>query len=75
MARDTPMNQRAFRIDVSRRVEEMERILRVGADLNRAREVLAILQRWQFDEMLDDASRERAKRLVKASATNEWGKL
>jgi hypothetical protein len=45
-------------------VAEIERTLRAGGDRGRRTQALAILQRWQFDEMLDDASRQRAKVLI-----------
>jgi hypothetical protein len=51
------------RIDVSGCIAEMERELRIG-DAMRCDEVLAILERWQWDEMLDDASRVAARRLL-----------
>jgi hypothetical protein len=56
---------RAFAIDVSRQVAEIEHVLRAGGDLGKRVAALAILERWQFDEMLDDASRKRAKVLVR----------
>ena len=52
------------KIDVSRQVEELERILRLEKDPARCMEAVTILGRWQFDEMLDDTSRERARMLV-----------
>ena len=50
------------KIDVGRHLQEIEQSLRSG---NGHEEALAILQRWQFDDMLDDASRQKARRLVK----------
>jgi hypothetical protein len=50
-------------IDVSRQVAEMERALR--SDPRRSREVLAILERWQWDDMLDAESRAHARQLVR----------
>ena len=60
-----PGNPRLFKIDVSRQVEELEHVLRAGADLTRCMKALEVLERWQFDEMLDDASRKKARRLVR----------
>ncbi len=53
-----------WKIDVSREVEKLECVLRLGEELARCKEAMAILGRWQFDEMLDDASREKARMLV-----------
>jgi hypothetical protein len=50
-------------IDVSRWIAAMERELRDGNVL-RCGEVLAVLERWQWDEMLDEHSRAAARRLV-----------
>ena len=52
-------------IDVSRQVAEMERTLRLGEDLRRTGEVLAILERWQWDAMLDAPSRAQARDLLR----------
>jgi hypothetical protein len=51
------------KIDVSQWVQELEQVLRAAEDPARCEEALAILQRWQFDDMLDDASRQKAKEL------------
>lgn len=78
MAGGTPVrasSPRGFKIDVSRQVEEMEHVLRAGGDRTRRREALAILQNWQFDEMLDDASREKARLLVQTFASNDWDEV
>jgi hypothetical protein len=53
-----------YKIDVKRQVEEMERVLRMQDDPARCQATISILRRWQFDEMLDDASREQARMLV-----------
>jgi hypothetical protein len=53
-----------YKIDVKHQVEEMERVLRTQDDAVRCRDSIAILRRWQFDEMLDEASREKARMLV-----------
>jgi hypothetical protein len=42
----------------------MEHDLR-GGDALRRGEVLAVLARWQWDEMLDEGSRAAARRLVR----------
>jgi len=57
------------RIDVSRWIAAMERELRGGDEL-RCGEVLAVLERWQWDEMLDEPSRAAARRLVR-----EFGRM
>jgi len=64
-----PVSGSLFKIDVGRHVAEIERVLRVGGDLIRCAEALEILERWQFDEMLDDASRNKARALVREFAT------
>ncbi len=53
-----------YKIDVKRQVDEMERVLRAQDDPSRCQKTITILRRWQFDEMLDDASREKARILV-----------
>ena len=62
------MSNEAPKIDVSQWVAELERVLRSGENPARCEEALVILQRWQFDEMLDDASREKAGILVRQFA-------
>ena len=52
------------KIDVERQVREMERILRTENNLARCEAAITVLRRWQFDEMLDDCSREKARMLV-----------
>jgi hypothetical protein len=54
-----------MKIDVSREVEEIERLLRSTTDGALRETAIATLRRWQFDDMLDDPSREKARRLVK----------
>jgi len=51
-------------IDVSRQVAEMERTLRMRNDPQRSSEVLAILERWQWDGRLDEPSRAHARELL-----------
>ncbi len=58
------VTSRLTKIDVGRYVAEIERTLCAGGDRAQRTQALAILQRWQFDEMLDDASRQRAKVLI-----------
>lgn len=58
-------------IDVSRYLAEMEGMLGASGDGNAHWRALGILQRWQFDEMLDEASRRRAKDLVSRFARNQ----
>jgi len=52
-------------IDVSQQVAEMELALRRQENPLRSSEVLAVLERWQWDDMLDASSRARAKQLVR----------
>jgi hypothetical protein len=52
------------KIDVSRYVLEMEQVLQTEHDPVRCQNAIAVLLRWQFDEMLDDASRAKARMLV-----------
>lgn len=52
-------------IDVSQQVSEMERVLRSRESTARSLEALAVLERWQWDEMLDAVSRSRARRLIR----------
>ena len=52
-------------IDVSQQVAEMERALRLQDDPRRSCEVLDILERWQWDAMLDAPSRAHARQLVR----------
>ena len=52
------------KIDVSQHVAQMEDLLRSDADAVRCSEVLAVLERWQWDDTLDDASRAKARRLL-----------
>jgi hypothetical protein len=59
-----------WKIDVSRHVREMESVLRWSADPIGRTNAIAILRRWQFDDMLDDASRQRARMLVREFATS-----
>ena len=56
------------KIDVSRYVLEMEQALRSQQDPIRCQNAIAILLRWQSDEMLDDQSRLKAKALVQEFA-------
>jgi len=59
------MSDEMPKIDVSQWIAELEQVLRSAKNPVRCEEALAILQRWQFDEMLDDASREKARTLVR----------
>jgi hypothetical protein len=53
------------KIDVSFYVAEIERVLRTENDPLKRAEVLAIVRRWQFDDMLDPISRAKARALVR----------
>lgn len=57
-------------IDVSRQVAELEAVLRSQVPSMRRREALAVLERWQWDEMVDRDSRLRARQLVR-----EFGRI
>jgi hypothetical protein len=58
-----------------RQVAEMERTLRSAGDRTRYMETLTVLRRWQFDTMLDGASRERARGLVWEFEPNGWDEV
>jgi hypothetical protein len=61
------------KIDVSRYVQGMERVLHSRRDQVSCETTIAILRRWQFDEMLDDASRAKAGILVREfESTPRW---
>ena len=64
-----------FKIDVTRHVDAMERVLRTDGDRTRCQEALGLLRRWQFDKMLDDASREKAKAVVREFAPKLTGRM
>jgi len=68
----TGASPRRFKIDVGRQVADIERTLRAGGNFTACARDMAILRRWQFDEMLDDASREKAKMLVREFAGSDW---
>jgi len=53
------------KIDISRPVALIERVLREFDSPIRREEAYAILRCWQDDETLDDTSRERARLLVR----------
>jgi hypothetical protein len=50
-------------IDVGRYVTKFQRILGANGDWSARTKALEILRRWQFDDMLDAASRQRARLL------------
>lgn len=52
-------------IDVDKAIAEYEEILRAGGGAEERRDALEILMRWQWDEDLAPASRERARKLVR----------
>lgn len=62
----TEKQSQRTKIDVSRPVTQMERLLRFTSSRERSEEIIALLRCWQHDEVLDDASREHARRLVSA---------
>lgn len=51
-------------IDVSAALDDIEGTLQARTGSAQARELLGILQRWQWDTMLCEASRERARALL-----------
>ncbi len=53
------------RIDVTRYLDDMERVLRYSTSVAMRNEALAILRRWQFDTMLTDGACARAARLLR----------
>ena len=67
-----PAGSSPTKIDVGRYVAEIERMLCSGGQRPQRKQALAILRRWQFDEMLDNASRQRAKVLIWRFAGNGW---
>jgi len=54
-----------FKIDVTRHLAEMERVLRASDNPGRREEIFALLRCWQHDHVLDEASRSRAQLLVR----------
>lgn len=62
------MSDEIPKIDVSQWIAELEQVLRSAKNPARCEEALAILHRWQLDEMLDDTSREKARTLVREFA-------
>ncbi len=54
------------KIDVSKALDDLERVLRSGDDRARCLDALGTLQRWQWDDQLDEASRKRAARVLSA---------
>ncbi len=51
-----------------RYVQRMEHVLRWDRDPGRRAGILAVLQRWQCDALLDEISREEARRLLREFA-------
>ena len=60
------------KIDVSHYVAAMERTLRTETNLTRRVDAVTVLWHWQFDHMVDDASREKARQLVEEFRTLLW---
>jgi hypothetical protein len=61
-------------INALRAVESMGKALRRRSRCSRPSETLAVLRRWQLDEMLDDATREAARRITR-EIESLWGGL
>jgi len=59
-------------IDVTRFLDEMETALRMGADFERCKEIMIILRRWEADEALESACRDRAKMLLDTFQSRYW---
>jgi hypothetical protein len=59
-------------IDVSRFLDEMESTLKKGDDLERCKEIMIILRRWEGDEALEPTCRSRAKALLDTFQTRFW---
>ena len=57
-------NRHMTAIDVTQHLDELEGILRDGREPLRCAEAIEIVLRWQFDEMLDDHCRLRARSLA-----------
>lgn len=60
----TPNSSCDGTIDVSVYLLQMERVLMANDDRQACARALAALERWQFDSMLDEKSRQKARRLV-----------
>ena len=60
------------KIDVSHYVAAMERTLRTETNLTRRVDAVTVLWHWQFDHMVDDVSREKARRLVEEFRSLLW---
>jgi hypothetical protein len=55
----------AANVDASRALDELESVLHSGSEPTRCLEAMEILRRWRWDQDLDDASRSRARVLVR----------
>ena len=53
-----------LKIDVAKHLAMLEEVLRSGLDRRLSADAIAILQRWQHDEHLNAASREKARALL-----------
>ena len=51
-------------VNLNQAVAKLKNVLCEGHDTLRCREALEILYRWQWDDDIDAASRDEAKRLV-----------
>ena len=52
-------------IDVASWIDRIEERLQAAVDHGEVLDALAILHRWQVDEMIDASSRERARVLIR----------
>jgi hypothetical protein len=59
-------------IDVTRFLDQMETALQAGEDLERCKEIMTILRRWEGDEALESICRRRAKKLLDTFQTRFW---
>lgn len=70
-----PLGLGLVRVDASRQMAEMERVLRAPGNHTGQMEALATLRRWQFDPRLDTASRQRASALIWKFQPNGWDEV
>ena len=59
-------------IDVTRFLDQMESSLQSGEDVERCKEIMIILRRWEADEALETACRGRAKMLLDRFQARFW---
>jgi len=57
-----------IKIDALKQVRDMEAALRASDDPRHCGDYLIALWRWQWDDMMDDATREAARKVVRELA-------